>query len=80
MMMASAARIAWDDLSEALPAFLTVAGIPLTSSIADGLALGFVAYPAVKLLAGRGREVGWVSFGMAGLLLAYFVFVRHQLG
>ncbi len=80
MMMASAARIAWDDLSEALPAFLTVAGIPLTSSIADGLALGFVAYPAVKLLAGRGREVGWVSYGMAGLLLAYFVFVRHQLG
>lgn len=80
MMMASAARIAWDDLSEALPAFLTVAGIPLTSSIADGLALGFVAYPAVKLLAGRGREVGWVSYGMAGLLLAYFVSVRHQLG
>lgn len=80
MMMASAARIAWDDLSETLPVFLTVAGIPLTSSIADGLALGFIAYPAVKLLAGRGREAGWLSYLMAGLLLAYFVFVRPQLG
>lgn len=80
MMMASAARIAWDDLSETLPVFLTVVGIPLTSSIADGLALGFVAYPVVKLLAGHGREVGWLSYVMAALLLAYFVFVRHQLG
>jgi xanthine/uracil/vitamin C permease (AzgA family) len=34
----------------------------------------------VKLLAGRGREVGWLSYVMAALLLAYFVFVRHQLG
>ncbi|MBP7570818.1 MAG: NCS2 family permease, partial [Acidobacteria bacterium] len=80
MMMANAARIAWDDLTEALPVFLTVVGIPLTSSIADGLALGFVAYPVVKLMAGRGREVGWLSYLMAALLLAYFVFVRHQLG
>lgn len=80
MMMANAARVAWDDLSEALPVFLTVVGIPLTSSIADGLALGFVAYPVVKLLAGRRREVGWLSYLMAALLLAYFVLVRHQLG
>ncbi|MBP1634465.1 MAG: guanine permease [Acidobacteria bacterium] len=80
MMMASAARVAWDDPTEAAPVFLTIVGIPLTSSIADGLALGFLAYPVVKLLAGRGREVGWLSYVMAALLLAYFVFVRHQLG
>ncbi|HSK10378.1 MAG TPA: NCS2 family permease [Vicinamibacterales bacterium] len=80
LMMASAARIAWDDPSEALPVFLTIVGIPLTSSIADGLALGFVAYPIVKFLSGRGREVGWLSYIMAALLLAYFVFVRYQLG
>ncbi|RPJ81166.1 MAG: NCS2 family permease [Acidobacteria bacterium] len=80
MMMESARRVEWDDPSEAVPVFLTIAGIPLTSSIADGLALGFVSYPVVKLLAGRGREVGWLSYGMAALLLLYFVLVRHQLG
>ena len=80
MMLQSARRIDWDDPSEALPVFLTVAGIPLSSSIADGLALGFVAYPVVKLLAGRGRDVHWLSYVMAVLLVAYLLLVRNRLG
>jgi adenine/guanine/hypoxanthine permease len=58
MMMQNVAKIAWQDYSEAIPAFLTLIGIPLSYSIADGLALGFISYPIIKLLSGKGREVG----------------------
>jgi adenine/guanine/hypoxanthine permease len=80
MMIQNARKIAWDDPSEAIPVFLTIVGIPLSYSIADGLALGFVSYPAVKLLGGRGREVGWLTYVMGALLVAYFLFVRNHLG
>jgi AGZA family xanthine/uracil permease-like MFS transporter len=80
MMLQSARRIDWDDPSEALPVFLTLAAIPLSSSIADGLALGFVAYPVVKLLGGRWRDVHWLSYVMALLLVAYLLRVRNRLG
>jgi AGZA family xanthine/uracil permease-like MFS transporter len=80
MMMQNVRKVAWDDPSEALPVFLTIAGIPLSASIADGLALGFVSYPVVKLLGGRGREAHWLSYVIAGLLVAYFLLVRSRLG
>jgi AGZA family xanthine/uracil permease-like MFS transporter len=80
LMMSSATRIAWDDPSEAIPAFLTLAGIPLSYSIADGLALGFISHPVLKVLSGKGREAGAVSCAVAALLILYFVFVRAGLG
>lgn len=80
MMIQNARKVAWDDPSEAVPVFLTIVGIPLSYSIADGLALGFVSYPLVKLLGGRGREVRWLSYVMAALLVGYFLFVRNRLG
>ena len=57
-------------------AFLTLIGIPLSYSIADGLALGFISYPIIKLFSGRGRDVGWLTYVLAVVLVAYFVFVR----
>jgi len=80
MMSRNVGRVDWSDYSEAVPAFLVMIGIPLSYSIADGLALGFLSYPLIKLLAGRGREVGWVLYLLAALLLAYFVLVRGKLG
>lgn len=79
MMMQNARKIDWADYSESIPAFLIIVGIPLAYSIADGLALGFASYPAIKLLGGRGREVRWLSYLMAGLLALYFLFVRGRL-
>jgi len=76
LMMRNIAKIDWDNYAEALPSFLILVGIPLTFSIADGLALGFIAYPIVKLLAGQGRDVKWLMILMAAVLVAYFVFVR----
>jgi adenine/guanine/hypoxanthine permease len=79
MMMRNVTKIDWDNYAESLPAFLVVAGIPLCFSIADGLALGFIAYPLVKLLSGQGRDVKWLMHVMAVVLVAYFAVVRVQL-
>jgi AGZA family xanthine/uracil permease-like MFS transporter len=80
MMMQNARKIEWGDYSESIPAFLVIVGIPLSYSIADGLALGFVSFPVIKLLAGRTRDVRWLSYLMAALLVLYFLFVRSRLG
>jgi AGZA family xanthine/uracil permease-like MFS transporter len=74
MMMQNVRKIDWKDYSEALPAFLMVLGIPLSYSIHDGLAMGFIAYPIIKLLAGRGREINWLT----GLVAVVFV-LRYAL-
>jgi AGZA family xanthine/uracil permease-like MFS transporter len=78
MMMRNVAYIDWDDFTELLPSFLVLVGIPLSYSIADGLTLGFVSYPLVKVLGGRAGEVRLTSWVIAILLLLYLVFVRAQ--
>lgn len=80
MMMKTVPRIAWDDPTEALPAFLIILGMPLTMSVGDGLALGLVAYPVVKLLSGRAPEVSWPLYVLGFALVLYFALVRAQLG
>lgn len=76
MMISGAARIAWDDYAESLPAFLIMIGIPLSYSIADGLALGFISYPIIKLAAGQGRDVRPLMYLVAAAFIAYFVWLR----
>ena len=76
MMLRNVNKIDWPDYSESVPAFLTIVGIPLSYSIADGLALGFISYPVIKLLSGRGREVSWLMILLAVMLMLYFVFIR----
>ncbi len=80
MMLQSVAKIEWRDHTESIPAFLTLIGIPLSYSIADGLALGFISYPIIKFFSGRGREAGWLTYVLAVLLVLYFVFVRSRMG
>ena len=79
MMIQNVAKIDWKDYSESIPAFLILIGIPLSYSIADGLALGFISYPIVKLFSGRGREVGWLTYVLGAVLFGYFAFVRSQM-
>jgi AGZA family xanthine/uracil permease-like MFS transporter len=80
MMMQNARKIEWSEPSESIPAFLIIVGIPLAYSIADGLALGFVSYPVMKVLSGRGRDVRWLAYAIGALLVLYFAFVRSRLG
>ncbi|HYW80565.1 MAG TPA: hypothetical protein VE890_13360, partial [Thermoguttaceae bacterium] len=63
--------------AESIPSFLIIVGIPMTYSIADGLALGFISYPIIKLAAGQGRDVKWLMYVMAAVLVAYFIFIRQ---
>jgi adenine/guanine/hypoxanthine permease len=79
MMSQNVGKIDWKDRTESMPAFLTMIGIPLSYSIADGLALGFISYPIVKLFSGRGGEVGWLTYLLAAVLVLYFVLVRSYL-
>ena len=60
LMIGGVREIAWDDPTEAIPAFLTMIMMPLTVSITDGIAFGFIAYAVLKLATGRGaRHTGW---------------------
>jgi AGZA family xanthine/uracil permease-like MFS transporter len=74
LMLANVARIRWEDHAEGIPAFLTIIGIPLTYNVAYGLALGFISYPLLKLLGGRGREVSGVVYVIALILALGLVF------
>jgi AGZA family xanthine/uracil permease-like MFS transporter len=60
--------VAWDDITEALPALMTALAIPLTFSIAEGIGIGFLTFCIVKLLSGRAREI---HPGMAVIALAF---------
>jgi AGZA family xanthine/uracil permease-like MFS transporter len=65
LMIKSISKINWDDISETIPAYLTFIGIPLTYSIADGMAFGFISYPIMKVFKGKPKEVHpimWVLF------------------
>ncbi len=75
LMMAVVTDIAWSDPSEAIPAFLTITAMPLTYSISNGLAVGFVSYPLIKLLSGRGRRVHWLVYVIAFLIVLRFVYL-----
>jgi AGZA family xanthine/uracil permease-like MFS transporter len=79
MMMGNVRHIEWADRSEAIPAVLTLMGIPFLYSIGDGIAFGLVTYPVVKALGGKARDVRWPMWLLALLLVAYFVFVRSRI-
>ena len=72
MMMASVMKINFDDFTEAFPAFLTIIFMPLAYSIADGIAFGFIAFPLVKVFAGRVKEVHWILYLLALISLIHF--------
>ncbi len=75
LMIRSVISIQWDDVTEAIPAFLTMLAMPLTFSIANGLALGFIFYPLLKLLTGRWREVSPLVYVLAGLFMLRYAYL-----
>jgi len=79
MMMKSVKKIKWDDFSEAIPAFLVLIGIPFTFSIADGLALGFIAYPILKLCGGKIKDTTIMTYIVGLSLLLYLVCIKTGL-
>ncbi len=74
LMLGSVAKIDFNDLTESVPAFITMAMIVFTYNIGNGLTAGLILYPLLKVAAGRGRELnaGAVVLGLA--CLVYYVF------
>ncbi|WP_421535707.1 NCS2 family permease [Priestia sp. D3YE.R1] len=77
LMMGAVAKINWNDFDEAFPAFLVVLAMPLTSSIATGIALGFISYPLMKLVKGKGKQVHPLVYVFAILFLYQLIFLPH---
>jgi len=73
LMMASVRKIAWDDYAEAIPAFLCMVVMLFSLSIADGIAWGFIAYALLKLVSGKGRQVGAVVYVVSILAILRYV-------
>lgn len=77
LMMGAVSEINWSELDEAFPAFLVILSMPLTSSIATGIALGFIAYPLMKVVKGKAKEVDPLLYLFAVLFLYQLAFLPH---
>jgi len=77
LMVGVVAEIEWQDPEVAVPAFLTMMAIPLTFSIANGLAFGFTAYTLMKIARGKFRQVNWFVYALTALFIARFVYLSR---
>ncbi|CAM4010866.1 NCS2 family permease [Serratia silvae] len=75
LMTSSLARVKWEDMTEAVPAFVTAAMMPFSFSITEGIALGFISYCIMKLGTGRWREISPCVIVVALLFVLKIVFV-----
>jgi AGZA family xanthine/uracil permease-like MFS transporter len=71
-MMTLAREIAWDDVEEALPAFMTMLAMPFTWSITNGIGAGFITYVVMKLIVGKGGQVHGMLYLAALAFVVYF--------
>lgn len=75
LMMGSVTKIKWQDMTEAIPAFLTIVMMPFSGfSITEGIAFGFISYTILKLLTGRKKEVHWLIIVFAVLFVFRYIF------
>lgn len=75
MMLSNILKIQWDDFTEVIPAFIAMITMPLTYSVSNGIALGFITYPILKLFTGKGKEVHWMVYLLCVLFILYFIWL-----
>ena len=73
MMMKGVTRIDWEDMTEAIPAFLSIIIMPLTLSITEGISFGLISYALLKLVTGKGRRVHWLVYVFAALCVVRYI-------
>lgn len=78
LMISHISEIDWNDAVIAVPAFLTMTAIPLTFSIANGIAFGFTSYTLLKILRGEFRKVNWLVYVLTALFLARFLYLGSE--
>ncbi|MFB6652869.1 NCS2 family permease [Streptomyces microflavus] len=72
LLMAQVRHIDWERYEIAIPAFLTIAVMPFTYSITNGIGAGFLAYVVIQTALGRGRRVHWLLWASSALFALYF--------
>lgn len=73
LMLRNVVHIDWNDPTESFPAFLTLLMMPLTFSITEGIAFGFISHALLKLVSGRGKQVHWLIYLFAVLFVARYI-------
>jgi AGZA family xanthine/uracil permease-like MFS transporter len=77
LMLGNVQHIKWEQFDEAFPAFLVILTMPLTSSIATGIALGFISYPLMKAVKGNWKQVHPLLYVFALLFLYQLIYLPH---
>ena len=75
LMLSGMERLNWQDSSELLPALIIIIMIPLTFSIANGIALGFIAYIAIKIFTGKLKSISSGAWFLGLVFLSKFIFL-----
>ena len=75
LMLKNVVSIDWDDMTESVPAFLTLLLMPLTISITEGIAFGFISYALLKLATRQGKQVHWLIYLFAVLFVARYIWL-----
>lgn len=76
LMVSALGNIEWTKFEIAVPAFFTIITMPLSYSIATGIAVGFIFYPITMVLSGRRKEIHPIMYGLGVIFILYFVFIK----
>ena len=72
LMASQITEIEWHKMEVAIPAFLTIVVMPFTYSIANGIGVGFIAFAAMAVFAGKAKQVHWIMWLVAAMFVVYF--------
>ncbi|MCC3359449.1 NCS2 family permease [Bacillus sp. REN16] len=75
LMVATIGDIEWKQFEIAVPAFLTIVTMPLTYSIATGIAIGFIFYPITMVVKGKAKEIHPIMYALFIIFILYFIFL-----
>ncbi len=76
LMVSSLGKIDWNQFEVAVPAFLTIVAMPLSYSIATGIAIGFIFYPITMIVKGRTKEIHPIMYFLFVIFVLYFIFLK----
>ncbi|MEH7393113.1 NCS2 family permease [Bacillus sp. JJ1474] len=77
LMISEIRHISFDDFTDVIPVFLTIVLMPLTFSIAEGLAFGFISYTLLKLLTGKRNQIHWIMYIVSAAFIINFIMSAH---
>lgn len=78
LMVSNLNKIDWSRFEIAVPAFLTMLMMPLSYSIATGIACGFIFYPITMIMAGKRKEIHPIMYALFVVFILYFIFVKRD--